>query len=52
MSLDVDLGSHAAQWHSWNQLTDGDEAERLDLDDKHGWERLVTLVAAETEETK
>lgn len=45
MSLDVDVVSHGAHWHSWQRDTDVEESERLDLDTEQAWARLATLVA-------
>src|SRR5690606_14909203 len=45
MSLDVDLVSHTAHWHSWQLGTDVEESETLDLDAEDGWTRLAALVA-------
>lgn len=44
VSLDIDLATHAAEWHILNMETDDEESKTLDLNEAKNWEWMVQRI--------
>jgi len=44
VSLEIDLSDRTAEWHALNLITNGEETERIDLNESDSWRSLGDTV--------